>query len=140
MFQINDQISIPESDLVITFVQSSGPGGQNVNKVASQAQLRFNTHSAALPEEVRERLIQFAKNRITDEGILIINAKRFRSQERNRLDAIDRLANLIHQAAVPPKKRKKTQPTQASKEKRLETKRRQSELKRQRRESFDRIE
>jgi ribosome-associated protein len=107
MFQINDQISIPESDLVITFVQSSGPGGQNVNKVASQAQLRFNTYSAALPDEVRDRLTQLAKNRITDEGILIINAKRYRSQERNRQDAIDRLANLIHQAAVPPKERKK---------------------------------
>jgi ribosome-associated protein len=112
-------------------VRASGPGGQNVNKVASAAQLRFDAkHSAALPEDVRQRLLRLAGKRINEGGILVIEAKRYRSQERNRKDAIDRLVNLIRKAAAKPKSRKKTKPTEASKRRRLEEKRRRSEIKR----------
>jgi ribosome-associated protein len=133
MIEITENISIDESDLRVEFVQASGPGGQNVNKVASQVQLRFDINSPSLQENVRSRLKIIAKNRITEEGDLLINAKRYRSQERNRQDAINRLVKLIRKAAIPPKKRKPTHPTQVSKEKRLETKRRRSEIKKLRR-------
>jgi len=129
MIEITDDISINESDLKIDFVQASGPGGQNVNKVASQVQLRFNINSPSLSEDVRSRLMKIAKNRITENDDLLISAKRYRSQEQNRQDAINRLVELIRKAAIPPKKRKPTRPTMASKEKRLESKRRRSEIK-----------
>ena len=131
--EITDQISIDESELQLDFVQGSGPGGQNVNKVASQVQLRFNVNSPSLPDDVRSRLMNIAGNRITNSGELIINAQRYRTQEQNRQDAIERLVELIREAAVPPKKRKRTHPTLASKRKRLESKRRHSEIKRLRR-------
>jgi len=133
MIEITANISINESDLKIEFVQASGPGGQNVNKVASQVQLRFDTNFPSLPDEVRSRLRKIAKNRITEKGEILISAKRYRSQERNRQDAIDRLVELIRKATIPPKKRKPTRPTKASKEKRLESKRRRSEIKKLRR-------
>ena len=101
MIEINHNISIDESELQIEFVQSSGPGGQNVNKVASQVQLRFGINSSSLPEAVRSRLRKIEKNRITEQGELLISAKRYRSQERNRQDAIDRLVRLIRRAAKP---------------------------------------
>ncbi len=129
MIEITDDISINESDLKIDFVQASGPGGQNVNKVASQVQLRFNINSPSLSEDVRSRLRKIAKNRITENDDLLISAKRHRSQEQNRQDAINRLVELIRKAAIPPKKRKPTRPTKASKEKRLESKRQRSEIK-----------
>ena len=129
MIEITNNISISESELKIDFVQASGPGGQNVNKVASQVQLRFDINSPSLPDEVRFRLRKIAKNRITEMGEILINAKRYRSQDRNRQDAIARLIELIRKATVPPKKRKPTHPTRASKEKRLESKRRRSEIK-----------
>lgn len=132
MIEITQNISIDESELQIDFVQSSGPGGQNVNKVASQVQLRFDISSPSLSEDVRSRLIKIAKNRITEQGELLINAKRYRSQERNRQDAIDRLVELIRKAAIPLKKRKPTQPTRASKLKRLQNKKRRGEIKRSR--------
>jgi len=132
MIEITDTISIDESELQVDFVQASGPGGQNFNKVASQVQLRFDIDSPLLPEDVRSRLRNIAKNRITEEGALLINAKRYRSQEQNRQDAIHRLVELVRKAAIPPTKRKATRPTQASKEKRLETKQRRSEIKRSR--------
>ncbi len=133
MIRITDALSIDESEIHLEFVQASGPGGQNVNKVASKAQLRFDTYSQSLPEDVRARLQRLAKNRITENGILLIEAKRYRTQEQNRSDAIDRLVELIRRAASKPRIRRKTQPTIASKQTRLESKRRHSELKRLRR-------
>jgi ribosome-associated protein len=134
MIQVTDSISLSDDEIKLEFVQSSGPGGQNVNKVASKAQLRFDTNSTSLPEEVRARLRQIARNRISEDGILLIEARRYRSQDQNRLDAINRLVELIRKAAQPPKKRKRTKPTQASIEKRLESKRRRGDVKRLRRE------
>jgi ribosome-associated protein len=133
MIEITDSISIPDKDIQIDFIQASGPGGQNVNKVASQVQLRFDTHSASLPEEVRQRLLRIARSRITEEGILIIVAKRYRSQERNRADAIQRLVEWIHKALQEPKSRQTTQPSAAARQRRLEQKKKRSQIKHQRR-------
>jgi ribosome-associated protein len=132
MIEVTDQIILGDAEVTIEFVQSSGPGGQNVNKVATKAQLRFDTNSPSLPDEVRDRLRQIAKNRISDDGVLLIEAGRYRSQEQNRLDALARLAELIRKAAARPKLRRPTRPTAASVQKRLEGKRRRSEIKRMR--------
>lgn len=133
MIEITDTISLQDGEVQLEFVQSSGPGGQNVNKVATKAHLRFDTNSPALPEEVRARLLQLAKNRINDEGILMIEAGRYRTQDQNRADAIARLADLILKAAQRPKTRRRTRPTAASIQKRLESKRQRSEVKQSRR-------
>lgn len=131
MLPITPTLSISEADIQIDFVAASGPGGQNVNKVATQAQLRFN--SGNLPEDVRLRLVRLAAGRLTAEGVLIIQARRYRSQEQNRQDAIDRLVALLRKAVEPPRPRKRTRPTAASREERLERKRRLGETKRLRR-------
>ena len=136
MIHITDGISIDESELEEEFVLSSGPGGQNVNKVSTAVRLRFDAlGSASLPAEVKERLVRLAGRRMTADGSLIIEARQYRSQERNRQAALERLVHLIQQAAVPPKPRRKTQPTQASKLRRLEAKRKRSQVKRLRRDS-----
>ena len=128
---ISPNLSIDESELEITFVRSSGPGGQNVNKVATAAQLRFDAaHSRSLPPDVRARLISRAGSRITRDGVLIITARRFRTQERNRADAIDRLVEMIRTAATPPKHRRKTKTSRAAKARRVDEKRRRSVTKR----------
>jgi ribosome-associated protein len=131
MIRITRTIAIDESEIQEYFIRASGPGGQNVNKVATAVQLRFDVaNSRSLPEEVRKRLISLAGNRITEDGILIIDARRFRAQGRNREDATDRLVELIRNAAQRPKIRRKTRPTLASKMRRLESKRRGAEIKR----------
>lgn len=124
MIVITKLISLNPAEIQLTYVASPGPGGQNVNKVATSAQLRFDVlHSPSLPEDVRTRLLSLlGKSRITVHGELIIKASRFRSRDRNKQDAIARLCQLIKRAAVVPKKRKKTKPSFASKQRRLETK------------------
>lgn len=133
MIQITPAIAIDDNEIQEEFIRSSGPGGQNVNKVSSAVQLRFNIYSPSLPEEVRLRLIKLAKGRINEEGALIIDARRFRSQPANRQAALNRLCELIREAAEEPRIRYKTRPTQASKHRRLETKHHRSETKNLRR-------
>jgi ribosome-associated protein len=134
MIRITPTISIDERELQLDFVRASGPGGQKVNKVATAVQLRFDViDSPSLPDDVRDRLIHLAGKRMTEDGVLVIEARRYRTQDRNRKDAIDRLISLIQKATVPPKSRRKTKPTPASKERRLEDKRRRSKIKRRRR-------
>ena len=128
MIQVTEHVSINEADIQVDFVLGSGPGGQNVNKVATVAQLRYNT--AGLPEDLRLRLVRLAGSRITEEGILIIHSRQYRTQEQNRQAALDRLVELIRKAAIPPRPRHQTRPTLASKMKRLEGKRKRSEVKR----------
>jgi ribosome-associated protein len=123
--------AIVEKDIQWVFVQSSGPGGQNINKVATAVQLRFDVaHSVSLSEEMRKRLVNLAGRRLTQDGVLIINAKRYRTQEKNRQDALDRLFDLLEKAKEKPKTRRKTKPTFASQRKRMARKRRRSEIKR----------
>ena len=129
MIQITEDIAISESDMQIKFVRSTGPGGQNVNKVSTAAQLRFDVKNAALPDDLRNRLISLAGKKMTEEGELLITASRFRTQDRNRQDAFDRLAALIRRAAVPPKVRKPTLPTRGSNERRLKSKRHRGKIK-----------
>ena len=134
MIRITEDISLREAELKLDFIRSSGPGGQNVNKVATAVQLRFDAlRSLSLPEDVRRRLVRIAGKRVSKEGVLLIDARRFRTQERNRQDAVERLVQWIRRAAVKPKKRIKTNPTLSSKERRLEGKRQRSETKRFRR-------
>jgi ribosome-associated protein len=130
MINITRRIALDESEIQEEFILASGPGGQNVNKVATAVQLRFDVaNSPCLPDDVRERLVRLAGNRITEKGVLIIKARRFRTQDRNRREAIDRLVDLIREAVKKPKVRRKTKPTLASKRRQLESKRRRSKIK-----------
>ncbi len=134
MIEITDRISLDENDLSWEFVRSSGPGGQNVNKVATAVQLRFDAaHARGLPPDVRTRVMALAGKRLTADGVLIINARRFRTQERNRGDALERLIELIRAAAHPPKRRISTRPTAASKERRIRSKQTRGGIKERRR-------
>ncbi|MEN6586358.1 MAG: alternative ribosome rescue aminoacyl-tRNA hydrolase ArfB [Sulfuricella sp.] len=131
MIRITPYLAIDEREIGLQFIRASGPGGQNVNKVSSAVQLRFDVaHSLSLPEDVRARLLRLAGNRLTTEGEVVIEAKRFRTQERNRQDAIARLVELIRRATEKPKPRIATRPTLASKKRRLESKKQRAEVKR----------
>ena len=129
MIEITPSVQIDERELRIDFIRSSGPGGQNVNKVATAVQLRFDVRGSSLPEEVKERLTRLAGSRMTSDGVLVIEAKRFRTQEQNREDAIQRFVDLVRKSLVKPKARKKTKPTPAAKEERLKGKKRRGEIK-----------
>lgn len=130
MLTVTPDLAIDDRELEETFIRASGPGGQNVNKVATAVQLRFDVRrSPSLPEAVRERLMHLARNRISAEGELVIEARRFRTQEQNREDARQRLAALIRSALEPPKPRRATRVTKAAKARRLESKRRHSQVK-----------
>jgi len=130
MIRVTRNIAIDEGEVLESFVRASGPGGQNVNKLATAVQLRFDVrHSPSLSEDVRARLERLAGRRLTREGVLVITAQRHRTQERNRADALERLLALIREAAVAPVPRRPTRPTFASRKRRLESKRRRSALK-----------
>ena len=134
MIEVSSTVKIDESEIQIDFIRAAGPGGQNVNKVATAAQLRWNLRAtAALALDVKERLIKLAGSRMTEEGVLIIEARRFRTQEQNRLDAIQRLVVLGQKALVEPKKRKKTRPSVTSSAARVDEKKRRGAVKRTRR-------
>jgi ribosome-associated protein len=133
MIVIDDTLALDESEISESFIRASGPGGQNVNKVASAVQLRFDVrHSPSLPQTVRERLERLGGHRVSQDGVLVITARRFRSQERNREDALLRLVALIRRAATPPIPRRTTRPSVGSRERRLVAKTRRARLKQQR--------
>jgi ribosome-associated protein len=133
MLEITPSLQIDERELQIDFIRASGPGGQNVNKVATAVQLRFDVRATSLPEEVKVRLIHLAGKRMTSEGVLLIEARRFRTQEQNRADAIQRFVELVRKSLVAPKARRKTKPTAAAKEQRLKAKKQRGEIKKLRR-------
>ena len=127
---VNDRISLGDGEVSEQFVRSPGPGGQNVNKVATAVQLRFDARgSESLPDDVRARLIDLAGTRVTKRGVIVIDAHRFRTRERNREDALERLVSLVRRAAVVAKPRRATRPSRASRQRRIEDKRQRSQLK-----------
>lgn len=138
MIEIAKGLFIDEKDLNYKFIRSSGPGGQNINKVSTAVQLKFNIKgNITLSEDIKKRLIGLSGRRVSEDGILLIEAKRYRNQERNRIDALNRLKNLILRSAETPKKRLKATPTKSSKIKRLESKKKRSDIKKSRRKVKD---
>lgn len=134
MITITPDIALPEREIMLEFVRASGPGGQKVNKTATAVQLRFDVaNSQSLPEDVRQRLLRIGGRRVTEDGVLILQARRYRTQEKNRQDAIDRLTELIARASRRPKIRRNLKPSLKSRMRRLEQKRRASQKKRWRR-------
>ncbi len=130
MIEITPTYSVDEHELQFAFVRASGPGGQNVNKVATAVQLRFDVNRSSLPAEVKERLRRLAGNKLTSEGELLIEARRYRTQDQNREDALNRFIELLQHAFKKPKARTRTSPTRASREKRLKEKKERSDVKR----------
>jgi len=138
MIRITDAISIDDNELEESFVRASGPGGQNVNKLSTAVQLRFDMRrSPNLPNDVRERAERLAGRRLTKDGVIVLIAQRHRTQERNRADALERLVALLQEAAVRPTPRRATRPTRASRERRIDTKKRRADVKRLRKPEFD---
>lgn len=138
MLEITPSFHFDERELQFDYIRASGPGGQNVNKVATAVQLRFDVvNSSALASDVKGRLIRLAGKRVNADGVLVIESRRFRTQEANREDAVQKFADLLRRSLVPPKPRRKTKPTAASREKRLQEKKRKGEVKRTRSKSFE---
>ena len=137
MLRIARDLSIHEKDLDISFVRASGPGGQNVNKLSTAVQLRLDTRRIALPADAQARLIRLAGQRMTKDGVIVVHAQRFRTQERNRMDAIDRLIELLREAMTRPVPRRPTRPTLGSKQRRLEGKKHRSDIKARRGRGFE---
>ncbi len=137
VIQVNDRIAIEENEVRLEFVHASGPGGQNVNKVATAVKLYFDVErSASLPPEVKRRLRSLAGRRVSRDGVLVLDARRFRTQEANRRDALERLLGLLRQAAVAPRPRRPTRPSAASRARRLEEKRHRGAVKQSRRQGL----
>ena len=136
MIKITDDITLSESEVELKAIRSQGAGGQNVNKVSSAIHLRFDIKQSSLPNEIKETLLSYQDERITKDGVIIIKAQRFRTQQQNKDDAIMRLRALIKKATLKPKLRKNTQPSKATKEKRLEKKRKHSQAKASRRKDY----
>jgi ribosome-associated protein len=138
VIRIAPHVTLEDAEVSFSFIRSSGPGGQNVNKVATAVVLRFDVRNSSLPEAIRERALQLLASRLTLQGVLIIKAGSYRTQERNKLDAVQRLQAMLQRAVKPPKKRRKTKPTFAAKQRRLDEKKQHSKTKALRRGKIDR--